>query len=70
MQVDETLVDAELVPVPGLGTLTTWRLAHGVAEDLGGKADRALNPQLLVLGAGDKVAADYETRTKRHASQL
>jgi len=58
VEVDQTLVNAHLVAVPGLGTLTTGRLAHGVGEDLGGQTDGALDAELLVLGALDKVVAD------------
>lgn len=58
MQVNQSLVDSHLEAIPGLGTLTARRLAGGDTEDLGGKADRALDLELLVLGALDQVAAD------------
>ena len=41
IQVDKTLVDAHLVHVPGLGTLTIGCLTGGDLEDLGGHADWA-----------------------------
>lgn len=59
VQVNQTLVDAELVVVPGLRTLTARRLTGGVAEHLGGKTDGALDVELLVLRAVHKVAAHY-----------
>jgi len=59
MQVDQTLVDSHLEAIPGLGTFTARRLAGGDTEDLGGKADWALDLELLVLGALDQVAADF-----------
>lgn len=42
VQVDDSLVDAHLEPVPSLGTLTTRGLAGGDAEDLRWHADGAL----------------------------
>lgn len=55
---DETLVDAHLVAVPGLGTLTARGLAGGDLEGLGGQADGALDAQVLALGALDQLGAD------------
>lgn len=63
MEVDEALVDAHLVAVPGLGTLTARRLAGGDGQDLGGQANGALDAELLVLGTRDKVGADWRART-------
>ena len=37
----------------------THSLAGGDLEDLGGKADGALDAELLVLSAVDEVARDY-----------
>lgn len=51
-------MDAHLVAVPGLGTLTTGRLAGGVLEVLGGETDGALDAEVVVLGAVDEVARD------------
>ena len=72
VQVDQALVDAHLVVIPGLRTLTTRRLAGGVREDLGGKTDRALHVELLVLRAVDEVVAHllealHVTRSERDA---
>ena len=36
----------------------THRLAGGDLEDLGGEADRALDTELLVLGAVDQIRRD------------
>lgn len=58
VEVDETLVDAHLVAVPGLGTLTTRGLAGGDLEGLGGQTDGALDAQVLALGALDQLGAD------------
>lgn len=57
-ELDETLVDAHLVAVPGLGTLTARGLAGGDLEGLGGQADGALDAQVLALGALDQLGAD------------
>lgn len=58
VEVDEALVDAHLEVVPGLGTLTTGRLAGGVRENLGGETNGTLDAQLLVLGSVHKVGTD------------
>jgi hypothetical protein len=57
-----TLVDAHLKGVPGLGTLTVGGLTGGDLEALGGKADGALDAELLVLGAVDELLADLLER--------
>ena len=49
MQVDDALVDAHLKAVPGLGTLTAWRLTRGDAKNLGGEAYRARDATLKAL---------------------
>ena len=51
-------MDAHLVAVPGLGTLTARGLAGGDLEGLGGQADGALDAQVLALGALDDLGAD------------
>ena len=63
MQVDDALVDAHLVAVPGLGALSAGRLARGDAQDLGGHAHRPLHLQLLVLRALDQVGAHCGKQT-------
>lgn len=54
---NQALVDAQLVAVPGLGTLTTRSLSGGNLEGLGGKADGALDAEVLALGTLDELAA-------------
>lgn len=51
-------MNAHLVAVPGLGTLTARGLAGGDLEGLGGQADGALDAQVLGLGALDELGAD------------
>lgn len=55
---DETLVDAHLVAIPGLGTLTARSLTGGDLEGLGGQTDRALGAEVLVLSTVDDLSAD------------
>jgi hypothetical protein len=55
---DETLVDAHLVLVPGLGTLTVGGLAGGDVQGLGGKTDGALDLEGLGAGTVDELLAD------------
>lgn len=58
VQVNETLVDAHLIGIPGLGTLTARSLAGGDLEVLGGEADGALDAEVLGLSAADELLAD------------
>jgi hypothetical protein len=58
VQVDEALVDAHLVGVPGLGTLTARGLAGGDLEVLGGQTDGALDAEILALGTVNELGAD------------
>jgi hypothetical protein len=55
---DETLVDAHLVLVPGLGTLTVGGLTGGDVQGLGGQTDGALDLQGLGASTVDKLLAD------------
>lgn len=59
VQVDDTLVDAHLEPVPGLGTFTARGLAGGDAQHLGGQTHGAghLALQALVLSTTLQVGA-------------
>lgn len=50
-------MDAHLVLVPGLGTLTTRRLAGDDVEGLGGQADRTLDGERLGAGTLDQLLA-------------
>lgn len=54
----ETLVDAHLVLVPGLGTLTVGGLAGGDVQGLGGQTDGTLDLQGLGAGTVDELRAD------------
>jgi len=54
----ETLVDAHLVLVPGLGSLTVGGLTGGDVKGLGGQTDGALNLEGLGAGAVDELRAD------------
>lgn len=56
-EVDETLVDAHLVLVPGLGTLTVGGLTGGDVQGLGGKTDGALDLEGLGAGTVDQLRA-------------
>lgn len=55
---DKTLVDAHLVLVPGLGTLTVGGLAGGDVQGLGGQTDGALDLQRLGASTVDELGAD------------
>lgn len=61
VQVDETLVDAHLIAIPGHGTFTVGGLTGDVLELLGGKTHWALDLEVLVLGTTDQVTADCGT---------
>lgn len=55
---DETLVDAHLELVPGLGTLTVGGLTGGDVQGLGGQTDGALDLQGLGASTVDQLLAD------------
>lgn len=55
---DETLVDAHLEAVPGLGTLTARGLARSDGQALGRQTDGALGAEVLVLSTVDDLGAD------------
>jgi len=54
---DQTLVDAHLVLVPGLGTLTVGGLAGRDVQGLGGQTDGALDLEGLGAGTVDELLA-------------
>jgi hypothetical protein len=58
VEVDEALVDLQLIPVPGLGTLTTRSFTGGDLQDLGGETNRALDTELLVFGTADEISRE------------
>jgi hypothetical protein len=51
-------VDAHLVLVPGLGTLTVGGLAGGDVQGLGGQTDGALDLKRLAASTVDELLAD------------
>ena len=55
-------MDAHLVGVPSLGTLTVRGLTGGDLEDLGGETDGALDAERLVLGTVNELLADLLER--------
>jgi hypothetical protein len=55
---NETLVDAHLELVPGLGTLTVGGLTGGDVQGLGGQTDGALDLQGLGASTVDQLLAD------------
>lgn len=57
MQVDETLVNAQLEAVPRVGSFTAGRLTGSDAEDFGGQADGAGVAQTLGAGTLDQIVA-------------
>lgn len=69
MEVDQALVDAELVAVPGLGTLTTRGLAGGDLEVLGRETDGALDGEALAAGTLNELGADLLKRLDLSAGQ-
>jgi hypothetical protein len=58
VEVNQALVNAELVGVPGLAAFTARGLAGGDLEVLGGQADGALDREALVAGALNQLGAD------------
>ena len=52
-------MNAHLVHIPGLGTLTARGFASGDLEDLGGKADGSLDAEVLGFGAFEELGADF-----------
>ena len=51
-------MNAHLVCVPSLGSLSVGSLTGGDLELLGGETNRALDAELLGLGAVDELLAD------------
>lgn len=66
---DETLVDAHLVEIPGLGTLTARSLTGGDLEVLGGQTNGALDGEVLALGTLEELGADLLERGDLAAGQ-
>ena len=61
VQIDDTLVDFHLEPVPSLGALTTRGLPGGDLENLSGHTYRALHFEFRVLGPTNEVATHCVT---------
>ena len=57
VKIDQALVDAHLVAIPGVGTLSVGGLTRGDAEMLGGEADGAGDLQSLLFGLLDELSA-------------
>lgn len=66
---NQTLVDAHLKGIPGLGTLTVRSLTGGDLENLGRKADGALDAEILGASALDELLADLLERLDLAGSQ-
>ena len=62
MKINEALVNPHFETIVRVGTLAAWRLTRGNTQDLCRHANRALDLQLLVLGAVDQVLADLLQR--------
>eukprot|EP00472_Partenskyella_glossopodia_P006128 CAMPEP_0197517460 /NCGR_PEP_ID=MMETSP1318-20131121/2476_1 /TAXON_ID=552666 /ORGANISM="Partenskyella glossopodia, Strain RCC365" /LENGTH=139 /DNA_ID=CAMNT_0043067037 /DNA_START=330 /DNA_END=746 /DNA_ORIENTATION=+ len=62
VQIDHTLVDAHLEPIPGVSSLSTRRLPRGDSKVFGRKADRAVKFEAALLGSGDKDGANFFKR--------
>jgi hypothetical protein len=58
-EIDETLVNAHLETIPGIGPLTARRLASGDLESFRGHADRPLDLEVFILGAADEVGTYF-----------
>ena len=69
MDVNDSLVDAHLEAVPGLGTLTARRLTGGDSQNLGGNADGALSLVTLILSSCDDLSAGALKRLGLSASE-
>lgn len=61
--IDDTLVDAHLEAVPGVGTLSAGRLTGGDLENLGGHAGGSLDLNTLILGSTDEIGADCRLKS-------
>ncbi len=55
MEVNDSLVDPHLIPVPGLGALATWSLTSRDLQDLGRHTNGTFDLQLRLPGTSDKI---------------
>merc|ERR1719150_2560822 len=58
VEIDDTLVDPHLKPVPGLGTFTARSLSGGDPQDPSWHPHWALDLEFLLLGTMDQVSTD------------
>ena len=71
VKINDALVDAHLVAVPGLGAFTAGCFAGSDAQNLGGHAHWSLHLQLLVLCPLDQVCAHCtQTLISYHTLQM
>lgn len=63
MQVDDSLVDPHLEPVPSLGTFTTRCFTGGDPQDFGWHTYGTFHAQFLFLGGIDQVGTYLFQRT-------
>lgn len=59
MQVDQSLVDAHLKAVPGVGTFSGRSLTSSNPQDFGGKTDRSAHMKFLIQRGLLQVGADF-----------
>ena len=70
VEVDHPLVDPQLEPVPGLGTLSARSLSGGDSQGLGWHSDGSLDLEVLVLGSSDEVTAHLLQRLDIPENQI
>jgi len=58
IEINQTLVDSHLESIPGLRSFTARGLTGGDLEGLGWQTNRALDTEILGLGALDELLAD------------
>ena len=56
---DQTLVNAHLIHIPGFTPFTTRRLPRGDLQTLGGQTHRPLDAEVLALRTLDELLADF-----------
>lgn len=61
-QIDQPLMNPHLKAIPRIGALSTRRLARRNLERLSGHTHRSLDSEILILGAANKVGADFLQR--------
>lgn len=56
--INDTLVDAHLEAIPGVGSFSAGGLTGGNLKNLGGHAGGSTNLNTLILGSTDEISAD------------